>query len=112
MAGLTSLFNSVGTVSASVTNTGPVSAAEVAQLYLRIPASTSNSSNPRTRVLRGFDKVMIRPNATAQVNFNLRAKDVSYWNVTRQAWTIPSGRFDVYVGRSVLDIPLTGSFDT
>lgn len=112
MAGLTSLFNSVGTVSASVTNTGPVSAAEVAQLYLRIPASTSNSGNPRTRVLRGFDKVMIRPNATAQVNFNLRAKDVSYWNVTRQAWTIPSGRFDVYVGRSVLDIPLTGSFDT
>ncbi|KAK0282828.1 hypothetical protein LTR91_006573 [Friedmanniomyces endolithicus] len=108
--GLLSLFGSVGTITASVSNTGSVAAAEVAQLYLLIPASTSNSSNPRTRVLRGFEKVLIQPNETAQVAFNLRMKDVSTWNVTRQAWVVPSGEFGVYVGKSVLDTPLTGSF--
>ena len=108
--GLLSLFESVGTITASVSNTGSVAAAEVAQLYLQIPAATSNSSNPRTRVLRGFEKVLIQPNQTAQVAFNLRMKDVSTWNVTRQAWVVPSGQFGVYVGKSVLDTPLTGNF--
>ncbi|KAK1062374.1 hypothetical protein LTR12_010315 [Friedmanniomyces endolithicus] len=108
--GLLSLFESVGTITASISNTGSVAAAEVAQLYLQIPATTSNSSNPRTRVLRGFEKVLIQPNETAQVAFNLRMKDVSTWNVTRQAWVVPSGEYGVYVGKSVLDTPLTGSF--
>ncbi|TKA74388.1 hypothetical protein B0A55_04514 [Friedmanniomyces simplex] len=110
VGGLLSLFESVGTITASITNTGSVAAAEVAQLYLQIPAATSNSSNPRTRVLRGFQKVTIQANETAQVAFNLRMKDVSTWNVTRQAWIVPSGEFGMYVGKSVLDTPLTGSF--
>jgi len=110
--GLTSLFESVGTISARITNTGSMVAAEVAQLYLQIPAPPSNSSNPRTRVLRGFEKVTIEPNATEQVTFNLRMKDVSYWNVTRQAWVVPIGRFEIFVGKSVLDLPLNGTFTT
>ncbi|KAK3114726.1 hypothetical protein LTR53_006680 [Teratosphaeriaceae sp. CCFEE 6253] len=110
VGGLLSLFESVGTVSASVTNTGSVAAAEVAQLYLQMPAATSNSSNPRTRVLRGFEKVLIQPSESAQVSFNLRRKDVSVWNVTAQAWIVPSGQFGVLVGKSVLDTPLMGSF--
>ncbi|KAK5112897.1 hypothetical protein LTR62_003719 [Meristemomyces frigidus] len=110
--GLQSLFESVGTISARITNTGNVSAAEVAQLYIQIPSPTTNSSNPRTRVLRGFEKIMIEPKQTKRVGFNLRMKDVSYWNVTRQAWIVPGGRFEVGVGKSVLDLPLTGSFGT
>ncbi|KAK4542052.1 hypothetical protein LTR36_007083 [Oleoguttula mirabilis] len=112
VGGLQSLFESVGTVQASIANTGDVAAAEVAQLYLQIPATSSNSSNPTTRVLRGFQKVMVSPNATAQVDFNLRMKDVSTWDVVRQAWVVPSGEFQVFVGKSVLDTPLTGSFTT
>ncbi|KAK4561100.1 hypothetical protein LTR86_005055 [Recurvomyces mirabilis] len=110
--GLQSLFDSVGTISASVANTGNMAAAEVAQLYLQIPATTSNSSNPRTRVLRGFEKVMIESNSTEEVTFDLRMKDVSYWNVTRQAWIVPMGEFKVFVGKSVLDLPLDGTFST
>jgi len=112
VGGLQSLFESVGSVRATITNVGGVAAAEVAQLYLRIPAIAVNASNPTTRVLRGFEKVMVQPNATAQVSFNLRAKDVSSWDVVRQAWVVPSGTFDVYVGKSVLDTPLTGTFTT
>ena len=110
IGGLLSLFESVGTVSASIKNTGSVVAAEVAQLYIQIPAAPSNSSNPTTRVLRGFEKVTIEPGATAQIAFNLRSKDISSWDVVRQAWVIPSGSFEVMVGKSVLDLPLSGSF--
>lgn len=113
IGGLQSLFASVGTVSATVKNTGKVAAAEVAQLYLKInTTSYYNTSNPTTRVLRGFQKVTIAPNTTEQVTFNLRQKDVSYWDVVRQAWVIPSGTFLAYVGRSVTDLPLNGTFTT
>lgn len=112
VGGLKSLFESVGTVRATISNTGNVAAAEVPQLYLQIPATSSNSSNPTTRVLRGFQKVMVEPNATTDVSFPLRLKDVSMWDVIRQAWVVPSGDFLVFVGKSVLDTPLTGSFTT
>ena len=112
VGGLQSLFESVGTVSVSIANTGNVAAAEVAQLYLQIPAAPSNASNPTTRVLRGFQKITIQPNATADVSFNLRRKDVSTWDAVRQAWAVPSGDFQVLVGKSVLNTPLTGNFTT
>ena len=105
VGGLLSLFESVGTIQATVSNTGSVAAAEVAQLYIRTPSMT-------TRALRGFQKVFIQPGESAQVTFNPRRKDVSSWDVERQAWIVPSGSSDVFVGKSVLDIQLTGSFTT
>lgn len=111
IGGLQSLFQNVGTVSATITNSGTVPAAEVPQLYLQIPVPKADIGvNPNTRVLRGFQKVLIEPGESATVNFSLRRKDCSYWNVRNQTWTTPDGEYDVYVGKSVLDIPLVGSF--
>ncbi|KJY01517.1 beta-glucosidase like protein [Zymoseptoria brevis] len=109
--GLHSLFENVGFVSAVVKNTGSVAAAEVAQLYIQIPVSKADQgNNANTRTLRGFQKVYIEPGESAKVNFSLRRKDISYWNTRNQTWTTPSGDFEVYVGKSVLDLPLNGSF--
>lgn len=105
VGGLKCLFDDIGTVQATITNTGQVAAAEVAQLYLRTPDMT-------TRALRGFKKVFIEPGATAEVTFNLRRKDISTWDTVKQAWIIPNGKFDISVGKSVLDVQLTGSFET
>jgi beta-glucosidase len=112
VAGLTSLFDNVGTISATITNTGNVSAAEVAQLYIQLPKSSASSGSATTRTLRGFDKVMIQPGGSAQVSFKLRRKDLSFWDTVSQSWVIPSGEFLVFVGKSVLDNPLTGAFTT
>lgn len=98
-----SLFVTVANVAATVTNTGDVAAAEVAQLYLDIPGDGP------TRVLRGFEKVFLQPGASAKVTFALTRKDVSVWDVVSQAWVTPSGAIGVFVGKSVLDIQLTGS---
>ena len=105
VGGLLSLFESVGTVSATIANTGKVGAAEVAQLYIQTPAMT-------TRALRGFQKVSVESGSTAQVTFDLRRKDVSSWDTVQQAWIVPSGKFEVFTGKSVLDVQLNGSFMT
>lgn len=100
------MFENVGTVTATITNTGSVSAAEVAQLYISLPAG-SPAAPPRQ--LRGFDKLSLAPGASGTVTFDLRKRDLSYWDVASQNWIVPSGSFAVNVGASSRDLRLTGS---
>jgi beta-glucosidase len=65
-----------------------------------------------TPILSGFEKVFIEPGASAQVTLNLRWKDAASWDTVQQAWIIPEGNCKVFVGKSVLDTQLTGSFTT
>ena len=89
-----------------VTNSGAVAGAEVAQLYLTLPSSAP-SAPPKQ--LRGFAKLKLQPGAGATATFNLRRRDLSYWDVGRQQWVVPSGSFGVAVGASSRDVRLTGS---
>ncbi|KAF1819718.1 glycoside hydrolase family 3 protein [Dissoconium aciculare CBS 342.82] len=97
------LTDNVMRVTASITNTGKVTAAEVPQLYLSIPGAS-------TKVLRGFTKTSLCANVTAEVEFLLRRKDLSQWDVTTQKWFVPSGDFTVEISKSVLDVQLTATF--
>jgi beta-glucosidase len=89
-------------VTASVSNTGSVDGAEVAQLYVGIPGGP-------VRQLRGFSKVDIEPGKSAQVSFDLTRRDLSVWDTGAQKWQLQSGSYNVYVGGSSRDLPLTGS---
>jgi beta-glucosidase len=104
--GVSSLWDVVATVTATVTNTGTVAGAEVAQLYIGLP-----SSAPATppKQLRGFDKLSLAAGAAGTVTFPLRAKDLSYWDSATAAWVLPTGTFNIYVGASSRDIRLTGT---
>lgn len=104
--GRTDLFENVATITATVTNTGPVAGAEVAQLYISLPPGAPDSP---PRQLRGFDKLPLAPGASGSATFNLRRKDLSYWDVASQNWVVPSGSFGVSVGASSRDLRLTGS---
>jgi beta-glucosidase len=103
--GASSLFEVVATVTATITNSGTVAAAEVAQLYLGLPSSAPDSP---IRQLRGFDKISIKPGASATVKFELRGRDLSYWDVAAKKWVIPSGKFAVDVGSSSRDLRIMG----
>ena len=46
---MSSLYETIGTITATVSNTGAMTAAEVAQLYLQLPGA-------QTRALRGFQR--------------------------------------------------------
>jgi beta-glucosidase len=100
-------FKSVGTISTLVKNTGKVAGAEVAQLYIGLPDSAP-SSPPKQ--LRGFQKLYLQPGQPGMATFELSRRDLSYWDVQKQKWVVPSGTFTVYVGSSSRDIRQHGKF--
>ncbi|GME23845.1 putative beta-glucosidase m [Neofusicoccum parvum] len=101
--GLASLWETVATVSATITNTGNYSAAEVVQLYLGVPAADTPAKQ-----LRGFEKVPLAVGESKVVTFELTRRDLSVWDVVSQGWVLPRGTFGVYVAASVEDVRLTG----
>ncbi len=96
-------------VSFEVTNTGARAGAEVAQIYLGLPASTGE---PPKRLV-GWAKVELEPSETEEVTVTLDPKatshPLSYWNVKTNGWETASGDYQVYVGTSSRDIRLTGT---
>lgn len=100
--GLATLWDIVATVDCTVTNTGSVSAAEVVQLYLGIPGAPPKQ-------LRGFGKQIVHPGKSMSFQFDLTRRDLSTWDVVTQQWVLQKGSYPIYVGKSVLDIQLTGS---
>ncbi|KAK3290432.1 glycoside hydrolase superfamily [Chaetomium fimeti] len=104
--GAADLWETVATVTASVTNSGEVEGAEVAQLYITLPADTP-STPPKQ--LRGFAKLKLEPGASGVATFNLRRRDLSYWDASAAQWVVPAGEFTVSVGASSRDVRLTGS---
>jgi beta-glucosidase len=95
-------------VTARVTNTGPVTGAEVAQLYLGDPAAAGEPP----RQLKGFQKVTLGPGRSTVVSFTLDGHDLSYWSDSANGWVVPAGGFRVYVGDSsaLSGLPLRGGF--
>jgi beta-glucosidase len=96
-------------VAATVTNTGSRAGADVAQLYLGDPASAGEPP----RQLRGFQKVALAPGQSARVHFTLTPADLSSWDSGSQAWQVPAGGYQVYVGDSsaLAGLPLRGGFE-
>ncbi|EKD17082.1 beta-glucosidase D [Drepanopeziza brunnea f. sp. 'multigermtubi' MB_m1] len=100
VGGREDLWDVVATVSSTVSNTGSIAGAEVAQLYVQFPAAADEPA----RQLRGFDKVMIQPGATEPVTFELKRRDLSIWDVRAQSWKIERGEYVFFVGSSSRDL--------
>jgi len=97
--------SSSATVTFTLTNTGAVAGAEVAQLYLGFPKETAEPP----KLLRGFDKVSLAAGANAAVTFTVSAAEVQIWDTVSGSWVITPGTYAVYVGSSSRAINLTGS---
>ncbi|KAK8116439.1 glycoside hydrolase family 3 protein [Apiospora kogelbergensis] len=76
------LFDEIITLTTTVTNSGPVAGAEVAQLYLVFPESAKSP----LKQLRGFKKVFLDTGETQTVTFELQRRDVSIWDTVAQKW--------------------------
>lgn len=100
--GQTDLWDVLYQVIADVKNTGGYDGAEVAQLYVGIPGGP-------VKQLRGFSKVGIQKGNTVTVEFDLKRRDLSEWNVVAQAWKLQSGSYNVWVGSSSMTLPLSGT---
>ncbi|PNS21539.1 Beta-glucosidase 1 [Sphaceloma murrayae] len=96
------LWETVYSVNVTISNTGAVGGAAVAQLYLGFPSSTPAGTPPKQ--LRGFEKVYLEPGVSEVVTFNLMRRDLSYWDIISQQWLIPTGTFRFSVGFSSRDL--------
>jgi beta-glucosidase len=93
------------TVTATVTNTGAVAGADVAQLYVTDPAA---SGQPPLQ-LEGFQRVSLAPGASQTVTFPLTQRNLQYWNSTSNNWATSTGSYGIKVGDSDANLPLTGT---
>lgn len=103
------MWESFVAVTVDVKNTGNFDGSAVPQLYLSYPEETP--VEVPVRVLRGFQKVQLGKGEQKSVEFHLTRRDLSYWDVERQNWVLEvNGRFQVSVGSSSRDLPLSDSF--
>ncbi|TGZ78166.1 glycoside hydrolase family 3 protein [Ascodesmis nigricans] len=93
-----SLWDPLLRVSFTLTNTGPVAGAEVAQLYV-VPPTDSGVVMP-VRQLRGFEKVFLQPGESRVVEMELTRREVSFWDIEGQSWRVPVPGVGVTVGES------------
>ncbi len=98
------------TVTASVTNTGPVAGAEAVQVYLKVPTQ----GQPPKRLV-GFQKVRVDPGDSQQVTITIDPAATNHpfsvWNYERRSFATEPGRYVLYVGNSADNTPHTTTLD-
>jgi beta-glucosidase len=91
-----------------VHNAGKRAGDEVVQLYLRGVGTPHERSN---KDLRGIQRISLQPGQTREVSFDVTpATDLRYYDTTKAAYAVDSGRYEVQVGASSADIRATQSF--
>ena len=90
------------TVEATIRNSGTREGTEVVQLYVRDCVSSVVTYDS---VLRGFERVSLKPGESKQVSFTLRPEDLRILDKNMK-WTVEPGDFEIRIGASSEDIRL------
>ena len=90
-------------VSFSITNTGSVDGAEVAQLY--VGKNDGKIFRPK-KELKGFKKVFVKVGESVKVTIPFDDKTFRYFNVKTNKWEVEGGEYQLYIGASIEDIRL------
>ncbi len=90
----------------TLTNTGSMDGAEVAQLYVGKP--DAKVFRP-AKELKGFAKVFLKAGESKTVTIPLDDKAFRYFNVKTNQFEVEGGEYQIMVGASAADIKLTGT---
>ena len=94
-------------ISVPVKNTGDRAGAEVVQLYI----SDDEASVLRPeKELKGFEKVYLAPGETKTVSFEIKEKDLCFFDADKHEWVSEPGSFTARIGSSAGAIATTASF--
>lgn len=96
------------TVTVEVRNPSDRDSDEVVQLYSR---QTRSRVKQPLRQLRGFRRILVPAHEHRTVGFELRADDLTFWDVVGERYVVETARHDIMIGRSSEDIRLTASID-
>jgi beta-glucosidase len=89
-------------VSFTVRNTGSRAGAEIAEVYVSLPAE---AAEPPKR-LAGWSKVKLNPGESREVTVNVDSKYLSIFNVQQNGWQLIPGDYVFMAGGSSQDLPL------
>lgn len=95
-------------ITVTVRNTGDRAGKEVVQLYVKPLDSTVTRP---VKELKGFEKVHLEPGEAKTVSFTLDKRAFAYYNTEIQDWFAETGSYDVLVGGSSVDTPLSVSIN-
>lgn len=87
----------------TVTNTGDVDGAEIAQLY--VGKKDGRIFRP-VRELKGFKKVYLKKGESKEVTIYFDDKTFRYFDVESNQWEVEGGEYVLYIGASSRDIRL------
>jgi beta-glucosidase len=90
------------TVSFNVKNTGSRAGAEVAEVYVALPAA---AAEPPKR-LAGWAKVLLNPGESREVSLTINPRELSIYDEATDAWKQLPGGYTFMVGGSSKDLPL------
>ena len=93
-------------VTFTLTNTGSVAGAEIAQLYVAKPDAAVFRP---AKELKDFTKVQLEAGESKTVTIPLDDKAFRYWNVATDRWEVEGGSYQLLVGASSADIRLTAA---
>ncbi len=88
-------------VTATVTNTSDVDAAETVQVY--VAPGKAAVARPKHE-LKGFRKVFLKAGESAEITFDLDERAFAYWSEKFNDWHVEAGEYTVEVGTSSRDI--------
>ena len=91
-------------VSFKLTNEGAMPADEVVQLYVH--RSESAVEWPE-KELKAFERVSLKAGQTKTVTLEIPFKDLRYWNVEQNCWTLEHGKLQLLLGAASDDIRKT-----
>jgi beta-glucosidase len=101
-------FHAAGNIwraTARITNTGKRPGAEAIQVYLSLPPSANalGAKQPPKRLV-GFKRIELAPGASGEIAIQIDPAasnhPLSVWNERDRKWTIPAGKFTIWLGRS------------
>ncbi|MCL2243174.1 MAG: glycoside hydrolase family 3 C-terminal domain-containing protein [Treponema sp.] len=92
-------------ISFTIKNTGKVSGAETAQVYV---APEKSSIMRALKELKGFDKVFLRSGESKTITITLDTRSFAYYNAPKKTWALEDGSYEILVGASSRDIKLKG----
>ncbi len=93
-------------VSFTLKNTGARPGAEIAQVYLALPA---NAGEPFNRLV-AWQRVQLAPGESKEISLTLDPTYLSIFDEKKNGWQTVSGEYKVMVGTSSRNLPLSASF--
>ncbi len=94
-----------GGVEFTVKNIGNCKGTEIAQIYI---GKAESSFLRAKKELKGFARISLKPGESKTFRHAIKSSDLSVFDVEAGTWIVENGKYEIYVGSSVLESKLEG----